>query len=103
VIFLDAIVCTVRTDGVAGNKAAHLAVGVDSDGRTEVLGIWLEITEGARFWLRVMNELRNRGVADVLVVVCDGRTGLPAAVEAVWPEAIVQTCIVHLGRPPGSR
>ena len=98
VIFLDAIVCKVRTDGVVRNKAAHLAVGVDVDGRKEVLGIWVEVSEGAKFWLRVMNELKTRGVEDVLVVVCDGLTGLPAAVEAVWPEAIVQTCIVHLTR-----
>jgi len=98
VIFLDAIVCKVRTDGVVRNKAAHLAVGVDVDGRKEVLGIWVEVSEGAKFWLRVMNELRSRGIEDVLVVVCDGLTGLPAAIEAVWPEALVQTCIVHLTR-----
>jgi len=76
VIFLDALVCKVRTDGVVRNKAAHLAVGIDVAGRKEVLGIWLEATEGAKFWLRVMNELRARGVEDVLVVVCDGLTGL---------------------------
>jgi putative transposase len=98
VIFLDAIICKVRTEGVVRNKAAHLAVGVDVDGRKEVLGIWVEATEGAKFWLRVMNEIRSRGVEDVLVVVCDGLTGLPAAIEAVWPDAIVQTCIVHLTR-----
>jgi putative transposase len=98
VIFLDALVCKVRTDGQVRNKAAHLAVGIDVAGRKQVLGIWLEATEGAKFWLRVMNELRARGVEDVLVVVCDGLTGLPAAIEAVWPTAIVQTCIVHLTR-----
>jgi putative transposase len=98
VIFLDAIICKVRTEGVVRNKAAHLAVGIDVDGRKEVLGIWVEATEGAKFWLRVMNEIRSRGVEDVLVVVCDGLTGLPAAIEAVWPDAIVQTCIVHLTR-----
>ena len=98
VIFLDAIICKVRTEGVVRNKAAHLAVGVDVDGRKEVLGIWVEAVEGAKFWLRVMNDLKARGVEDVLVVVCDGLTGLPAAVEAVWPAAIVQTYIVHLTR-----
>jgi putative transposase len=98
VIFLDAIVCKVRDNGTVRNKAAHLAVGVDVDGRKEVLGIWVETTEGAKFWLRVMNEIKARGVEDVIVVVCDGLTGLPAAVEAVWPGAIVQTCIVHLTR-----
>jgi putative transposase len=98
VIFLDAIVCKVRDGGTVKNKAAHLAVGVDMDGKKEVLGIWVETTEGAKFWLRVMNELKSRGVEDVLIVVCDGLTGLPAAIEAVWPKAMVQTCIVHLVR-----
>jgi putative transposase len=98
VIFLDAIICKVRDGGTVKNKAAHLAVGVDLDGKKEVLGIWVEHTEGARFWLRVMNDLKARGIEDVLIVVCDGLTGLPAAVETVWPEAIVQTCIVHLTR-----
>jgi putative transposase len=98
VIFLDAIVCKVRDNGTVRNKAAHLAVGVDVDGRKEVLGIWVETTEGAKFWMRVMNELKARGIEDVLVVVCDGLTGLPEAVTAVWPKATVQTCIVHLTR-----
>ena len=97
-IFLDAIICKVRDGGTVKNKAAHLAVGVDLDGKKEVLGIWVEHTEGARFWLRVMNDLKARGIEDVLIVVCDGLTGLPAAVETVWPDAIVQTCIVHLTR-----
>lgn len=98
VIFLDAIVCKVRDGGSVKNKAAHLAVGVDADGKKEVLGIWVETTEGAKFWMRVMSELKARGVDDVLIVVCDGLTGLPAAVTAVWPDTIVQTCIVHLVR-----
>jgi putative transposase len=98
VILLDAIVCKVRDQGTVKNKAAHLAVGVGVDGKKEVLGIWVEHTEGAKFWLRVMNDLKARGVEDVLIVVCDGLTGLPAAIEAVWPKAVVQTCIVHLTR-----
>lgn len=98
VIFLDAIICKVRDNGTVRNKAAHLAVGVDVDGRKEVLGIWVETTEGAKFWLRVMNDLKARGIEDVLVVVCDGLTGLPNAITAVWPQATVQTCIVHLTR-----
>ncbi|MDP3949580.1 IS256 family transposase [Microbacterium sp.] len=98
VIFLDAIVCKVRDAGTVKNKAAHLAVGVGIDGKKEVLGIWVEHTEGAKFWLRVMNDLKARGIEDVLIVVCDGLTGLPAAIEAVWPDAVVQTCIVHLTR-----
>ncbi len=98
VIFLDAIVCKVRDGGSVKNKAAHLAVGVDVEGHKEVLGIWVETTEGAKFWLRVLNELKARGVDDVLIVVCDGLVGLPDAVTAVWPQAKVQTCIVHLIR-----
>jgi putative transposase len=98
VIFLDAVICKVRDGGSVKNKAAHLAVGVDTDGRKEVLGIWVETTEGAKFWLRVLNELRSRGVDDALIVVCDGLTGLPTAIETVWPDAVVQTCIVHLVR-----
>jgi putative transposase len=98
VIFLDALVCKVRDGGSVKNKAAHLAVGIDSEGRKQVLGIWIETTEGARFWLRVMNELKARGVEDVLIVVCDGLTGLPEAITTVWPAARVQTCIVHLIR-----
>jgi putative transposase len=98
VVFLDAIVCKVRDNGTVRNKAAHLAVGVDVDGRKEVLGIWVETTEGAKFWMRVLNELRARGIEDVLVVVCDGLVGLPDAVVAVWPQTTVQTCIVHLTR-----
>lgn len=98
VVFLDALVCKVRDGGSVKNKAAHLAVGVDTEGRKEVLGIWIETTEGAKFWLRVMNELKARGVEDVLIAVCDGLTGLPEAINAVWPAAKVQTCIVHLVR-----
>jgi putative transposase len=76
VIFLDALVCKVRDGGSVKNKAAHLAVGVDCEGRKEVLGIWIETTEGAKFWLRVLNELKSRGVEDVLIVVCDGLTSV---------------------------
>ena len=88
--------CPIRRS--VKNKAAHLAVGVDVEGRKEVLGIWIETTEGAEFWLRVMNELKARGVEDVLIAVCDGLTGLPDAITTVWPRTIVQTCIVHLIR-----
>lgn len=98
VIYLDAIVCKVRDEGVVRNKAAHLAVGVDVEGRKHVLGVWIETTEGAKFWLRVITELRNRGVEDVLFVCCDGLKGLPEAIETIWPQASVQTCVVHLVR-----
>lgn len=98
VIYLDAIVCKVRHDGSVRNKAVHIAVGVDTDGRKHVLGFWVDTAEGAKFWLRVITELRNRGVHDVLFVCCDGLKGLPEAIEAVWPQANVQTCVVHLLR-----
>lgn len=98
VIFLDAIVCKVRDQGTVRNKAAYLAVGVDVDGIKHVLGIWIDTAEGAKFWLKIMSELRTRGVEDVIFVCCDGLKGLPDAIEAVWPQAIVQTCIVHLIR-----
>jgi len=80
------------------NKAIHIALGVRADGAKEVLGLWLEQNEGAKFWLRVMNELRNRGVEDVLLAVVDGLKGFPDAITAVFPETVVQTCIVHLLR-----
>ena len=80
------------------NKAAHLAVGVDMDGIKHVLGIWVQDTEGAKFWASVCAQLANRGVKDVLIVCCDGLTGFPEAIEATWPQATVQTCVVHLLR-----
>jgi putative transposase len=98
VVYLDAIVCKVRHEGAVRNKAAHIAIGVDVEGRKHVLGFWVETAEGAKFWLRVITEIRNRGVEDVLFVCCDGLAGLPAAIEAVWPQASVQTCVVHLIR-----
>jgi putative transposase len=88
----------VRDGHVVRNKAAHIAVGVDLDGIKHVLGIWVQATEGAKFWAGVCAELRNRGVRDVLIVACDGLTGLPEAIEATWPQATVQTCVVHLIR-----
>ena len=98
VIYLDALVVKVRDGHQVRNKAAHLAVGVDLDGIKHVLGIWVQAAEGAKFWAGVCAELRNRGVRDVLIVCCDGLTGFPEAVEATWPEAMVQTCTVHLIR-----
>lgn len=98
VIYLDAIIVKVRDGGHVRNKAAHIAVGVDMDGIKHVLGIWVQATEGAKFWAAVCAELANRGVRDVLIVCCDGLTGFPEAVEATWPEATVQTCVVHLIR-----
>lgn len=98
VIYLDAIIVKVRDGGHVRNKAAHIAVGVDMDGVKHVLGIWVQATEGAKFWASVCAELANRGVADVLIVCCDGLTGFPEAIEATWPQATVQTCVVHLIR-----
>jgi transposase-like protein len=98
VIYLDALVVKVRDGAHVRNKAAHIAVGVDMDGVKHVLGIWVQQTEGAKFWAGVCSELANRGVKDVLVVCCDGLTGFPEAIAATWPEATVQTCVVHLIR-----
>jgi putative transposase len=97
-MYLDAIVVKVRTDGAVANTACHIAMGVDEDGRKHVLGMYLQKEEGAKFWLSVLTDLRNRGVRDVLIVCCDGLTGFPAAIEAVWPQTTVQTCVVHLIR-----
>ena len=98
IVYLDALVVKVRDGHQVRNKAAHIAVGVDSDGVKHVLGIWVQTTEGAKFWAGVCAELANRGVRDVLIVCCDGLTGFPEAIEATWPNAVVQTCTVHLIR-----
>ena len=97
-VFFDAIRVKIRDEGLVKNKAVHVALGVRHDGVKDVLGLWLEQNEGAKFWLRVMNELKNRGVEDVLIAVVDGLKGFPEAITAVFPEATVQTCIVHLLR-----
>ena len=98
IIYLDALVVKVRDGHQVRNKAAHIAVGVDLDGVKHVLGIWVQASEGAKFWAGVCAELRNRGIRDVLIVCCDGLTGFPEAIEATWPRATVQTCVVHLIR-----
>src|SRR3954471_11621231 len=98
ILYLDALVIKVRDGHQVRNKAAHIAVGVDLDGIKHVLGIWVQASEGAKFWAGVCAELRNRGVRDVLIVCCDGLSGFPEAIEATWPEATVQTCVVHLIR-----
>lgn len=99
ILYIDALTVKIR-DGMVQNRPAYLAVGVDLDGRKHVLGIWIGDGdgEGSKFWLGVLSELKNRGVADVLIVCCDGLKGLPEAIEAVWPNAVVQTCVVHLLR-----
>jgi transposase-like protein len=97
-VFFDAIRVKIRDEGMVRSKAIHIALGVRADGRKEVLGLWIEQNEGAKFWLRVMNELKNRGVDDIMLAVVDGLKGFPDAITAVFPEAVVQTCIVHLLR-----
>ena len=99
ILYLDAIVVKVRTDGRVRNRPVYIALGVDMEGRKHVLGLWLGAgDEGAKFWLGVLTELRNRGVTDVLVACCDGLSGFGDAIEAVWPQTVVQTCVVHLIR-----
>jgi putative transposase len=99
VLYLDAIVVKVRTDGRVTNRPVYIAMGVDLDGAKHVLGLWLgNGDEGSKYWLGVLTELRNRGVTDILIACCDGLTGFADAIEAVWPAATVQTCVVHLIR-----
>ena len=97
-IFFDAIRIKVRDEGTVRNKAVYVALGVRPDGAKEVLGLWIEQSEGAKFWLRVMNELKGRGVEDVLIAIVDGLKGFPEAITAVFPQAQVQTCVVGLCR-----
>jgi putative transposase len=98
IVYIDALVVKIRDQGKVENKAIHIAVGVDLDGVRDVLGLWVERTEGAKFWSAVLAELKHRGVEDILVLCADGLTGLPAAVEANFPQTIFQTCIVHMIR-----
>lgn len=98
IVYLDALVMKIRDKGVVQNRAIYVVVGVDTDGRKTVLGLWIQSTEGAKFWLSILNELKQRGVRDILVLCADGLTGLPQAVEAAFPETIFQTCIVHMVR-----
>ena len=98
VVFFDALRVKIRDEGMVRNKAVYLALAITCQGEKEVLGLWIEQTEGAKFWLKVMNELKTRGVGDILIAVVDGLTGFPDAIAAVFPKAAVQTCIVHLIR-----
>ena len=98
VVFFDALRVKVREDAVVRNKAIYLALGVLPDGTREVLGLWIENTEGAKFWLKVFNDLKTRGVADILIAVTDGLKGIGEALGAVFPATTLQTCIVHLIR-----
>jgi putative transposase len=99
VVLIDAIVVKIR-DGQVANRPVYVVLGVNLDGERDVLGMWVGPTggEGAKFWLSVLTELRNRGIADAFIVCCDGLKGLPEAIRATWPAADVQTCVVHLVR-----
>jgi len=98
ILYLDALFVPVRDGGAVTKKAVYVAMGVTARGERDVLGLWIEPTEGARTWLGVLTELRNRGVQDVIFLCCDGLSGFAQAVEAVFPRATVQTCIVHMIR-----
>jgi putative transposase len=98
IVFFDALRVKIRDEGTVRNKAIYIALGMRPDGTKDVLGLWIEQTEGAKFWLRVMNELKNRGIADILLAVVDGLKGFPEAINAVFPLTQVQTCIVHMIR-----
>ncbi|WP_432868629.1 IS256 family transposase [Microbispora rosea] len=98
VVFIDAIHVKIR-DGQVANRPIYVALAVTADGERDILGLWAgDSGEGAKFWLHVLTEIKNRGVADVLMMVCDGLKGLPQAIEQVWPQTVVQTCVVHLLR-----
>ena len=98
IIFFDAMRVKIRNEGLVSNRALYLAIGLRCSGHKEILGLWIEQTEGAKFWLRVMTELRSRGVQDILIAVVDGLKGFPEAITSVFPQTVVQTCIVHLIR-----
>lgn len=98
ILYVDGIRIRVKDNGVVTTKVAYLAIGVDVDGRKHALGCWIRDTEGAKFWQKVLSDLRNRGVKDILITCCDGLTGLPEAIHAVFPETVVQTCVVHVIR-----
>jgi putative transposase len=98
IVFFDAMRVKIRDEGLVKNKAVYVALAYNSDGEKDVLGLWIEQTEGAKFWLRVVNELKTRGVNDILIAVVDGLKGFPEAINSVYPQTLVQTCIVHLIR-----
>ncbi len=98
VVFFDALRVKIRDEGHVKNKAVYLALGILADGTKDILGLWIEQSEGAKFWLKVMTELKNRGLNDILIAVVDGLKGFPDAITAVFPQSQVQTCIVHLIR-----
>src|ERR1700761_8931539 len=98
IVYLDALVVKMRVDGRVENRAVYVSIGVNLDGQKEVLGLWTSANEGAKFWLQVLTELRNRGVQDIFIACVDGLKGFPQAIETVFPKTTVQLCIVHMVR-----
>ena len=98
ILYIDGLRLRIKDNGVVTTKVAYLAIGVDVDGRKHALGCWIQDTEGAKFWQKVVIDLRNRGVQDILIACCDGLTGLPDAIRSIFPETVVQTCVVHVIR-----
>ena len=98
IVYFDALRVKIRDEGLVRNKAVYLAIGITCAGDKEILGLWIEQTEGAKFWLKVMNELKARGAEDLMIAVVDGLKGFPEAITSLFPDCVVQTCIVHLIR-----
>ena len=98
ILYVDGIRIRVKDNGVVATKVAYLAIGVDVDGRKHALGCWIQDSEGAKFWAKILSDLRNRGVKDILIACCDGLTGLPDAIRSIFPDTVVQTCVVHVIR-----
>lgn len=98
IVYLDALMCKIRDEGHVRNKAVYLAIGVTLEGKKDVLGLWIQETEGAKFWLSVLTDIRNRGTQDILIACVDGLKGFSEAIESVFPQAVVQLCIVHMVR-----
>lgn len=98
IVYIDGIRIRVRDKGAVTVKVAHLVIGVDVEGRKHALGVWIAEAEGAKFWLSVLTELRNRGLRDILICCCDGLSGLPEAITTAFPHTVVQTCVVHVIR-----
>lgn len=98
IVYFDALRLEIRAEGTVKNKAVYLPLGIRANGRKEVLGVWIEQTKEAKLWLKVLDELKNRVLDNILIAVVDGLRGFPEAIEAVYPQAQIQTCIVHLIR-----
>ncbi|GFG87953.1 IS256 family transposase [Mycolicibacter algericus] len=98
ILYIDGLRLRIGDNGVITTKVAYLAIGVDLDGRKHALGCWIQDSEGAKFWQKVVIDLRNRGVRDILIACCDGLTGLPDAIRSIYPDTVVQTCVVHVVR-----